>query len=168
MPFSDQPASNRLKFSFRCRALMLPPEILAAGSREGHWGMTGMHERAARIRGTFTIENDPSGGARIELRIPAAVAYRLTSRGTRRLVPPFRIAAEVPSNRTHGIPLMRAPSLFIATTILSSPLCNEQIAFHLNGNNLFDQVYYTRLGATNAYNTFGTPRNYALGVRATF
>ncbi|HEY6645434.1 sensor histidine kinase [Povalibacter sp.] len=62
----------------------LPPEILAAGSREGHWGMTGMRERAQRIRGTLTIENGPRSGVRIELRVPAAVAYRLAGRGIRR------------------------------------------------------------------------------------
>ena len=62
----------------------LPPEILAAGGREGHWGMTGMRERAARIRGTLSIENNQSAGARIELRVPAAVAYRLSVGRSRR------------------------------------------------------------------------------------
>ncbi|WP_331612596.1 TonB-dependent siderophore receptor [Povalibacter sp.] len=45
---------------------------------------------------------------------------------------------------------------------------NEQVAFQLNGSNLFDKAYYARLGPINAYNTFGAPRNYSLGVRATF
>lgn len=58
----------------------LPPEILGNGSRDGHWGMTGMRERAARIRGTVSIENGASAGVRVELRIPAAVAYRPTRR----------------------------------------------------------------------------------------
>ena len=58
--------------------LGVPPEILAAGRREGHWGMTGMRERTARIRGTLNIESIPGAGVHIELRVPAAVAYRLS------------------------------------------------------------------------------------------
>lgn len=34
-------------------------------------------------------------------------------------------------------------------------------------NNVFDRSYYTRVGGTNTYNTFGEPRNYLLTLRAT-
>lgn len=67
----------------------IPPEVLETGGREGHWGMTGMRERAARIRGTVSIENDPTGGVRVQLRIPAAVAYRPTGRRREGLLPRY-------------------------------------------------------------------------------
>lgn len=36
---------------------------------------------------------------------------------------------------------------------------------NLNVSNLFDEVYYTRLGGTNTYNIYGEPRNYSLAIR---
>ena len=50
--------------------------ILAAGAREGHWGLSGMRERAAKIGGTVRITCDGEPGTRVTLRVPAAVAYR--------------------------------------------------------------------------------------------
>lgn len=43
--------------------------------RQGHFGLTGMRERAQQIRGTITIASRPNGGTEIELLIPAAAAY---------------------------------------------------------------------------------------------
>lgn len=48
---------------------------LRAGGRAGHWGLTGMRERAARIGGRLTIESQASIGTTIRLRIPASRAY---------------------------------------------------------------------------------------------
>ena len=50
--------------------------ILAAGVREGHWGLSGMRERAAKVGGTVRITCDGEPGTRVTLRVPAAVAYR--------------------------------------------------------------------------------------------
>ena len=50
--------------------------ILEAGAREGHWGLSGMRERAAKIGGTVRITCDGEPGTRVTLRVPAAVAYR--------------------------------------------------------------------------------------------
>lgn len=44
---------------------------------------------------------------------------------------------------------------------------SDRLSLQLNANNLFDKVYYARLGPINTYNVFGTPRNYSLGVRFT-
>jgi signal transduction histidine kinase/ligand-binding sensor domain-containing protein len=49
-------------------------EFLNNGGREGHYGLTGMRERARKLGGTLQMERlDP--GTRITLRIPGSVAY---------------------------------------------------------------------------------------------
>ncbi|GGC66174.1 histidine kinase [Undibacterium terreum] len=50
-------------------------EVLKAGSKPLHWGMTGMRERAARIGARLEIGNGANGGARVALIIPARRAY---------------------------------------------------------------------------------------------
>ncbi|MDQ1260283.1 MAG: outer-rane receptor for ferric coprogen and ferric-rhodotorulic acid, partial [Pseudomonadota bacterium] len=45
---------------------------------------------------------------------------------------------------------------------------NRHYSLSMNLNNLFDRTYYTRLGGTNTYNTYGDPRNVALTLRATY
>ena len=45
---------------------------------------------------------------------------------------------------------------------------NKQVDVSLDINNLFDSKYYTRLGGTNTYNTYGDPRNVALTLRARY
>ena len=54
----------------------LPAQVVAKGSRAGHWGLVGMRERAAAIDGKFQIWSLPSGGTEIEVRVPARQAYR--------------------------------------------------------------------------------------------
>jgi signal transduction histidine kinase len=56
----------------------IEPDILEAGAREGHWGLSGMRERAAKIGGTVKIACDGGPGTRVTLRVPAAFAYRKT------------------------------------------------------------------------------------------
>ncbi len=52
----------------------LAPEILHKGSA-GHWGLTGLFERAERVGGHLTLDNRDSGGLRVRLTVPAARAY---------------------------------------------------------------------------------------------
>ncbi|PSJ43412.1 hypothetical protein C7I55_03365 [Sphingomonas deserti] len=49
--------------------------IIAAGGREGHFGLRGMAERAQRVGGALSIETAQNDGARIVLEVPARVAY---------------------------------------------------------------------------------------------
>lgn len=44
--------------------------LLDAGYREGHWGMLGMHERAARINARVTIRSDAASGTVISIGVP--------------------------------------------------------------------------------------------------
>ncbi|SOD52955.1 sensor histidine kinase [Pseudoxanthomonas wuyuanensis] len=46
------------------------------GGRPGHWGLSGMRERAARIGGRLSIWSRAGAGTEVELRIPADSAYR--------------------------------------------------------------------------------------------
>lgn len=41
----------------------------------GHFGLKGMRERAAKIASTLTIESMARGGTRVQLRVPARMAY---------------------------------------------------------------------------------------------
>jgi PAS domain S-box-containing protein len=50
-------------------------QVLDTG-RKGHWGLTGMRERAARIGGLLKISTNPNAGTEIELSIPSDVAFQ--------------------------------------------------------------------------------------------
>jgi signal transduction histidine kinase/ligand-binding sensor domain-containing protein len=65
------------EFCLRCRddGCGIDDQTLEAGGREGHWGITGMRERAAKMRGRLSIWSRPTAGTEIELKIPAATAY---------------------------------------------------------------------------------------------
>jgi signal transduction histidine kinase len=47
-----------------------------AKGKEGHFGLQGMRERAARIDATLTILAPRGGGTRVELAVPERVAFR--------------------------------------------------------------------------------------------
>jgi signal transduction histidine kinase len=53
----------------------IDPKILTAGGRTGHWGLTGMRERAKRIGGQLEIWSQTGAGTEVELSIPSAIAY---------------------------------------------------------------------------------------------
>jgi signal transduction histidine kinase/ligand-binding sensor domain-containing protein len=50
-------------------------QVLQAG-RDGHWGLSGMRERAERIGARLTLSSRPGAGTEIELVVPARVAFR--------------------------------------------------------------------------------------------
>ncbi|WP_198283469.1 sensor histidine kinase [Sphingomonas sp. PAMC 26605] len=50
-------------------------EVLARTGRDGHYGLPGMRERAARIGGRFSIESGPERGTSITLRTPARTTF---------------------------------------------------------------------------------------------
>lgn len=71
----------------------LPEPVRRHGSREGHWGLTGMRERAIRLGARWQLDSAPGTGTVIEVVLPAARAYpgerstllwRLWTRGRRR------------------------------------------------------------------------------------
>jgi signal transduction histidine kinase len=50
------------------------PEILESG-KEGHWGLSGMRERARSIGAQLIVLSNPGSGTEIDLTLPAKVAY---------------------------------------------------------------------------------------------
>jgi signal transduction histidine kinase len=55
-------------------------EILDNG-RNGHWGLSGMRERAQNIAAQLSIWSNPGAGTEIDLKVPAKIAY---ARGSKR------------------------------------------------------------------------------------
>lgn len=53
----------------------LNPTSAKTGVFPGHWGLTGMRERASQIGAQFSILSRVPSGTEIELRVPARVAY---------------------------------------------------------------------------------------------
>jgi signal transduction histidine kinase/ligand-binding sensor domain-containing protein len=53
----------------------IDPKVLRAGGRTGHWGLTGMRERAKRIGGQLEIWSETGAGTEVELSIPSTIAY---------------------------------------------------------------------------------------------
>ena len=54
-------------------------KILEKGSREGHWGLLGMRERAQKIGGQLEFWSQPGTGTEVQLTVPAKTAYRSTT-----------------------------------------------------------------------------------------
>ncbi len=74
-----------VELTYGCRELRLrvrddgrgiDAEILQAGGRPGHWGLSGMRERARKMGARLDIRSRGGSGTEVELRVPAAVAYR--------------------------------------------------------------------------------------------
>jgi len=50
--------------------------VLSEGAPRGHFGLTGMRERARRIRARFEVSTRTGSGSAVEVRVPASIAYR--------------------------------------------------------------------------------------------
>jgi signal transduction histidine kinase len=68
-------ASWELRLRIRDDGRGIDPKILEVG-RAGHIGLASMRERAERVGGQLEIISGPNAGTEIELRVPAAKAYR--------------------------------------------------------------------------------------------
>ncbi|MGB9991903.1 sensor histidine kinase [Massilia sp. SM-13] len=54
----------------------IPADVQAAGRREGHFGMIGMRERAAKINAKLQLRSSAESGTEWTLTVPGALAYR--------------------------------------------------------------------------------------------
>ena len=52
----------------------IEPELLKKG-REGHWGLSGMHERSKAIGATLRVRSRAGAGTEVEITIPRAIAF---------------------------------------------------------------------------------------------
>ena len=63
----------------------IDPKILRVGSRAGHWGLTGIRERAKRVGAELKVWSETGVGTEVELTVPARIVYPSgdSSRGVR-------------------------------------------------------------------------------------
>jgi PAS domain S-box-containing protein len=76
--FELEYADNDLRMRIRDNGCGIDPQVLQAG-REGHWGLAGMRERAARIGGQLRISSNVAFGTEVRLSIPGGIAFQLSS-----------------------------------------------------------------------------------------
>jgi signal transduction histidine kinase len=74
-------ARTELRLRVRDDGCGVDSKILEDGGRPGHWGMTGMRERARRIGARLDIWSRQGNGTEVDLRIPASIAYRARVKG---------------------------------------------------------------------------------------
>jgi nitrate/nitrite-specific signal transduction histidine kinase len=70
--------TRNLRMRVRDDGCGIDPQVLDSG-REGHWGLTGMRERAMRIGGLLKISSSASAGTEVQLSVPSGVAFQLSS-----------------------------------------------------------------------------------------
>jgi len=58
----------------------IDPEVIEQGSRRGHWGLTGMRERAEAIGAELDVWSSSGDGTEVSLRVPAVIAYTSSGR----------------------------------------------------------------------------------------
>jgi signal transduction histidine kinase/ligand-binding sensor domain-containing protein len=66
--------SRALRVDVRDDGIGIDDEVLRSG-REGHWGLSGMRERAAQIGAKLTIRTTRANGTEVEIVVPAPIAY---------------------------------------------------------------------------------------------
>jgi ligand-binding sensor domain-containing protein/signal transduction histidine kinase len=74
--------SSRLRISIRDDGRGIDPETLKSG-RSGHWGLSGMRERAQNLGAQLRIWSNPGAGTEVELIVPALIAYQSGGKGRR-------------------------------------------------------------------------------------
>ena len=68
--------SRHLKILIRDNGAGIDPNVVELG-RDGHWGLTGMRERAESIGGRLKVWSRANAGTEVELLIPSRVAFVL-------------------------------------------------------------------------------------------
>jgi signal transduction histidine kinase len=76
-------APGYLRLLVRDNGKGIDPEVVRAGRREGHWGLSGMRERAERIGARFKVLSSASAGTEIELSVPGQIAFKFPSAARR-------------------------------------------------------------------------------------
>jgi len=69
-------ADEQLRVRIRDDGKGIDQEVLKKGSRQGHWGLPGVKERAYQIGAQLDFWSQAGAGTEVQLSIPAAIAYR--------------------------------------------------------------------------------------------
>ena len=67
-------STSHLRILVRDNGCGVDPQVVTAG-RDGHWGLSGMRERAERIGGKFKVLSMASAGTEIHLFVPSRLAF---------------------------------------------------------------------------------------------
>ena len=67
-------AVNHLRILVRDNGCGIDSNVLNSG-REGHWGLSGMRERAERIGARLRVLSRTDAGTEIELSVPSRIAF---------------------------------------------------------------------------------------------
>ncbi len=87
-------ADTQLRVLVRDNGCGIDPQVVRTG-RDGHWGLSGMRERASRIGATLTVWSRAEGGTEVDLSVPSRVAFQHPASGGRaRWLGRFRRTAE--------------------------------------------------------------------------
>jgi ligand-binding sensor domain-containing protein/signal transduction histidine kinase len=71
-------AASSLRMLVRDNGCGIDPQVLRAG-RDGHWGLSGMRERAERIGARFKVFSRAAAGTEVELSVPGHTAFQTIS-----------------------------------------------------------------------------------------
>jgi signal transduction histidine kinase len=69
-----------LSLRFADNGVGIPFEVADRGHKEGHFGLSGMRERAKQLRGWLVVRPLPKGGTEVMLTVPGPVAYKPVER----------------------------------------------------------------------------------------
>jgi signal transduction histidine kinase len=58
----------------------IAPEVADRLEKEGHFGLSGMRERARKLRGGIAVRRLPEGGTDVMLTVPGSIAYKAGKR----------------------------------------------------------------------------------------
>jgi ligand-binding sensor domain-containing protein/signal transduction histidine kinase len=67
---------DQLRIRIRDDGKGIDPKILESGGQPGHWGITGMRERAQRIGAQLAFWSEVGAGTEVQLTVPGAIAYK--------------------------------------------------------------------------------------------
>ena len=84
-------AANRMRVLVRDDGCGINPEVLRSG-RDGHWGLSGMRERAEGMGAKFKVMSGAEAGTEVELSVPGDIAFQSPpSNGRWRWLPKLKL-----------------------------------------------------------------------------
>jgi len=67
--------TQELRLRIRDDGIGIDREVLGAGGRPGHWGLSGVRERAKVVAAKLDFWSEAGAGTEVQLTVPASVAY---------------------------------------------------------------------------------------------